>query len=226
MLRRKVNRLTLLCLVSLLKLKRAGVFLINQRGHPFSLVIQEDARLNVWPLTAEPLTSNPYGAALSLRYFQLPSHLTVATMQDCSLVVETCALFQRSMGFQASSTLSTLAASTWENEPEPLRCCEPGGCHPLNAGELCNQHYRVVRQLGWGLCSIIWLVMKKPVWIWLCVAFTFIYFSSLETNVGRLWRSGLVGGLTRGWDKLGRILVLHDRNTQFRGHYHIYQFLD
>ena len=33
-----------------------------------------------------------------------------------------------------------------------------GGYHPVQVGELCNWRYRIVRKLGWGHFSTVWLV--------------------------------------------------------------------
>lgn len=42
--------------------------------------------------------------------------------------------------------------------PEPSERYEPGGYHPVKVGDVCNQRYRAVRQLGWGLYSTVWQI--------------------------------------------------------------------
>ena len=38
--------------------------------------------------------------------------------------------------------------------PEEYRV---GGYHPVNIGDVFNQHYYVIRKLGWGYFSTVWL---------------------------------------------------------------------
>lgn len=57
---------------------------------------------------------------------------------------------------RASSTLSITVLR--KNSPEPHHRYEPGGYHPVIAGEIYNQRYRAIRKLGWGLYSVVWLV--------------------------------------------------------------------
>ncbi|EGN94656.1 hypothetical protein SERLA73DRAFT_77409 [Serpula lacrymans var. lacrymans S7.3] len=84
-----------------------------------------------------------------------------------------------------SSTSSILVIRP--NVPEPARRYEPGGYHPVNVGEIYNQRYQVVRQLGWGQYSTVWLVQ--------------------DTRDGRpAAMKVLVGKLTNdksGWDEVG-----------------------
>ncbi|KDQ06509.1 hypothetical protein BOTBODRAFT_121406 [Botryobasidium botryosum FD-172 SS1] len=40
---------------------------------------------------------------------------------------------------------------------EPLVEYRPGGYHPINVGDLFKRRYRVIRKLGWGNASTIWL---------------------------------------------------------------------
>ncbi|KDR82232.1 hypothetical protein GALMADRAFT_135591 [Galerina marginata CBS 339.88] len=55
---------------------------------------------------------------------------------------------------RAFSTLSVIR----KNNPEPQSRYEPGGYHPVIAGEVYNQRYQAIRKLGWGLYSVVWLV--------------------------------------------------------------------
>jgi len=55
-----------------------------------------------------------------------------------------------------ASTLSVIVHR--KNNSAPQHRYGPGGYHPVLAGEVYNQRYRVVRQLGWGLYSTVWLV--------------------------------------------------------------------
>lgn len=57
---------------------------------------------------------------------------------------------------RASSTLSAIFPRN--HSPEPSHRYEPGGYHPVTAGEVYNQRYKAIRKLGWGLYSVVWLV--------------------------------------------------------------------
>jgi serine/threonine-protein kinase SRPK3 len=41
---------------------------------------------------------------------------------------------------------------------EPQHHYESGGYHPVIVGEIYNQRYEVIRKLGWGKYSTVWLV--------------------------------------------------------------------
>ncbi|KAF8799940.1 kinase-like protein [Phlegmacium glaucopus] len=56
----------------------------------------------------------------------------------------------------ASSTLPVIVHRT--NNPEPQHRYEPGGYHLVIPGEVYNQRYQVIRKLGWGIYSTVWLV--------------------------------------------------------------------
>lgn len=56
----------------------------------------------------------------------------------------------------AASTFSVIIHR--KNNLAPQHRYGPGGYYPLLDGEVYNQRYRVVRQLGWGLYSAVWLV--------------------------------------------------------------------
>jgi hypothetical protein len=56
----------------------------------------------------------------------------------------------------AASTLSVIIHR--KNNSAPQHRYGSGGYHSVLAGEVYNQRYRVVRQLGWGLYTTVWLV--------------------------------------------------------------------
>ena len=43
-----------------------------------------------------------------------------------------------------------------EDQEVPEDYCV-GGYHPVNIGDVFNQHYYVIRKLGWGYFSTVWL---------------------------------------------------------------------
>jgi hypothetical protein len=55
----------------------------------------------------------------------------------------------------AASTLLVIIHR--KNNSAPQHRYRSGGYHPVLAGDVYNQRYRVVRQLGWGLYSTVWL---------------------------------------------------------------------
>lgn len=40
---------------------------------------------------------------------------------------------------------------------EPIEWYRPGRYHPVKLGDVYNSRYEVVRKLGWGVCSTVWL---------------------------------------------------------------------
>jgi hypothetical protein len=66
--------------------------------------------------------------------------------------------FLNSFSRRASSQASVSIAVTRQQVSEPLNRYEVGGYHPVNVGEVFNQRYKIVRKLGWGLYSTVWLV--------------------------------------------------------------------
>jgi serine/threonine-protein kinase SRPK3 len=67
-------------------------------------------------------------------------------------------LIKNSLSRRASSQASLSIAVTRQQSTEPLNRYEAGGYHPVNVGEVYNQRYKIVRKLGWGLYSTVWLV--------------------------------------------------------------------
>lgn len=52
---------------------------------------------------------------------------------------------------------------------EPAERYKQGGFHPVRIGEVYKERYEVVRQLGWGMYSTVWLVqdikfVSGPLW--------------------------------------------------------------
>jgi len=59
----------------------------------------------------------------------------------------------------ATLTLPSVVVRRKNNlNPEPQHRYEPGGYHPVIPGEVYNQRYQVIRKLGWGLYSTVWLI--------------------------------------------------------------------
>ncbi|KJA15913.1 hypothetical protein HYPSUDRAFT_91667 [Hypholoma sublateritium FD-334 SS-4] len=116
----------------------------------------------------------------------------------------------RSSPTRASSTLSAIFPRN--NSPEPCHRYEPGGYHPVTAGEVYNQRYQIVRKLGWGFYSVVWLVqdLKDQ------------RLAAMKILVGDLTTAGKRGG----WDELGVLKVLQETNPQSSGYRHVCQLLD
>lgn len=77
----------------------------------------------------------------------------------------------------------------------------------MNVGEVFNQHYKIVRKLGWGLYSTVWLVQDIR-------------------NQGLAAMKILIGNLSvekGAWDELGILRTLHDGNAQSLGYRRICQ---
>lgn len=66
--------------------------------------------------------------------------------------------FINSFSRRASSRASLSITVTHQQGSEPPSRYEAGGYHPVNVGEVFNQRYKIVRKLGWGLYSTVWLV--------------------------------------------------------------------
>ncbi|KAF8900306.1 kinase-like domain-containing protein, partial [Mucidula mucida] len=99
---------------------------------------------------------------------------------------------------------------TRKSQQEPSSRYERGGYHPVSVGEIYNSHYTVVRQLGWGVYSTVWLVQ--------------------DARDGTLASMKvLVGDLTddrTGIDELGMLKTVHSRNPLSSGYPHICHLLD
>lgn len=44
---------------------------------------------------------------------------------------------------------------------EPLKDYRRGGYHPVSLGDVLHGHYKVVRKLGWGGYSTVWLACDQ-----------------------------------------------------------------
>jgi len=53
--------------------------------------------------------------------------------------------------------------SSTESEDEGQDGYVKGGYHPVNIGEVFNRRYTVVRKLGWGHFSTVWLAKDRLV---------------------------------------------------------------
>lgn len=104
----------------------------------------------------------------------------------------------------ASSTLSVILHR--ENNPEPQHRYEPGGYHQILPGEIYNQQYKVIRKLGWGIYSTVWLVQDSQFvsypWTDLIISLYSIQRPKLGRYEGFGWRFSNrreKGGLGRAW---------------------------
>lgn len=58
----------------------------------------------------------------------------------------------------ASTGSSSVATSVLTEDEEDLEDYRPGGYHPINIGDEFNSgRYLIVRKLGWGHFSTVWL---------------------------------------------------------------------
>lgn len=58
----------------------------------------------------------------------------------------------------ASTGPSSVATSVLTEDEEDLEDYRPGGYHPINIGdEFSSGRYLIVRKLGWGHFSTVWL---------------------------------------------------------------------
>ncbi|PPQ66988.1 hypothetical protein CVT26_009947 [Gymnopilus dilepis] len=65
---------------------------------------------------------------------------------------------RRSLLRHLATRSTTTVTVPLERGSEPSRRHKPGGYHPLRPGDVLNNRYKVVHQLGWGLYSTVWLV--------------------------------------------------------------------
>jgi len=126
----------------------------------------------------------------------------------------------------ASSALSVIIHGN--NTAAPAHRYEPGGYHPVVAGEVYNHRYRVIRKLGWGIYSTVWLVQD--------IQFVFdfgrisqVHFLSREQRLAAM--KILIGDLSTaskrgGWDEPGILKVLQKTNPHSSGYGHICHLLE
>ncbi|KAF8808463.1 kinase-like protein [Phlegmacium glaucopus] len=112
------------------------------------------------------------------------------------------------MSTQKKTSQGSLSiAVTRQQGSEPPNRYEAGGYHPVNVGEVFNQRYKIVRKLGWGFYSTVWLVQDTR-------------------NQGLAAMKILIGDLSvekETWDELGILRTLRDRNPQSLGYRRICQ---
>ncbi|TFK57859.1 kinase-like protein [Pluteus cervinus] len=93
---------------------------------------------------------------------------------------------------------------------EPTERYEPGGYHKVQTGEVYNEHYQIIRQLGWGRFSTVWLVQDTREG---APGAMKILVGDFESEKG-------------DWDELGALKTLPEANTQSSGYHHICQLVD
>ena len=111
---------------------------------------------------------------------------------------------------------------------EPQSRYARGGYHPVSVGELYNNSYKVVRQLGWGQYSTVWLMNDTrlvPLHLYKYFRFWFIYLASFRDNK-LVAMKVMVGDMTcpevrGGWDELGNLMTLRVTNPQAPGFGHV-----
>ena len=64
----------------------------------------------------------------------------------------------RSLNFSTEASTAFSVAITRKHGPKPPESSKNYEYYPVSVGDVYNQRYRVVRQLGWGLYSTVWQV--------------------------------------------------------------------
>ncbi|KAF9471817.1 kinase-like protein [Pholiota conissans] len=116
----------------------------------------------------------------------------------------------RNQALTPSAPLSIIIRHNDNSEPQYRY--EPGGYHLLRPGEVYNQRYEVIRKLGWGSYSTVWLVKDKRDQS----------LAAMKVLVGDMTIADKKGD----WDELGMLSVIRDTNPQSQGYRHIYQLID
>ncbi|TDL23733.1 kinase-like protein [Rickenella mellea] len=111
---------------------------------------------------------------------------------------------------RTSSNLSVIVHR--KNYTEPQHRYEPGGYHLVLPNEFYDRRYQVVRKLGSGRYSTVWLVQDT----------NDQSLAAMKVLVGDLSISDKKGG----WDELGILKVIRDKNPQSFGYRHVCQLLD
>ena len=117
----------------------------------------------------------------------------------------------------SSSRASLEITVTRQQGSEPPSRYEVGGYHPVNIGEVFNQRYKIVRKLGWGLYSTVWLVQDTR----FVLIFFQILYHLLHRNQGLTAMKILIGDLfveKEAWDELGILRILRDGNPESLGY--------
>lgn len=116
-----------------------------------------------------------------------------------------------------SSTLSVIVRQ--KNNPEPQDRYVSGGYHQVLPGEVYNQRYQVIRKLGWGIYSTVWLVQDSQFVPYPWTDFDHRLISHLETKAWLPWRFWLeiwqlqikrgAGTSSASWRSLGKKVLSH-----------------
>jgi hypothetical protein len=61
----------------------------------------------------------------------------------------------------SSDYLENVDAEGYQVIEETLRAYGPGGFHPVQIGDIFNSRYQVIRKLGFGTESTVWLANDK-----------------------------------------------------------------
>ncbi|KAJ3496429.1 hypothetical protein NLJ89_g10488 [Agrocybe chaxingu] len=99
---------------------------------------------------------------------------------------------------------------TRQPQLEPQARYQPGGYHPVRAGEIYNERYRILHKLGWGQYSTVWLVQDMR-----------------DQRLATM--KILVADLTNekaGYDERAMLVSLRETNPRSLGYHHIRHLLD
>ncbi|EMD36241.1 hypothetical protein CERSUDRAFT_115202 [Gelatoporia subvermispora B] len=97
-----------------------------------------------------------------------------------------------------------------EKDREPSQRYKLGGYHPVHVGDVYQERYQVVQQLGWGQYSTVWLVDD---------------LREQRQAAMKVLVSDLSNDKT-GWDELGTLRALRVQNPQALGYRYICHLLD
>ncbi|KAL0954424.1 hypothetical protein HGRIS_003410 [Hohenbuehelia grisea] len=110
----------------------------------------------------------------------------------------------------AALTMAPLFSIDRKVMDEPLVRYKPGGYHPVAVGETYSNRYEVVKKIGWGVTSTVWLVHDTYV---------------QRQSVMKVLVSDLVQNQS-GFDELGVLKTIGSKDPQAAGREHIVQLLD
>jgi len=97
-------------------------------------------------------------------------------------MTRTLRAFINSFSRRASSRASLSIAVTRQQGSDPPNRYEAGGYHPVNVGDVFNQRYKIVRKLGWGLYSTVWLVHDNRFVVEFFIITIFYIICCIETK--------------------------------------------
>ncbi|KAF8877562.1 kinase-like domain-containing protein [Gymnopilus junonius] len=110
----------------------------------------------------------------------------------------------RHLGTFSARRTHSLVVRDWTYGEEPLEDYEPSGYHPVAVGDVLS-HYRVLRKLGWGVYSTVWLLTPK--------------FGALKVLTG-------LGSSAPELHELEYLQRIRDSSLTHPGHSHVVQLLD